>query len=90
MTRILPFVALAGLALAGCGADAPAPAAPTPTKATRHPYGWKAYPHHRETSVKELGPAADAKVVDENGHPFELASAWANHRALVIFYRGSW
>ncbi len=88
MNRLLPFVALAGLALAGCGADAPAPA--SPAKAKQHPYGWKAYPQHRETSVNGLGPAADAQVVDQAGHPFELASAWANHRALVIFYRGSW
>jgi len=81
-------VAAAGLVLAGCGADAPAPAAPA--KAKQHPYGWKAYPHQREANVKGLGPAANAQVVDQNGHSFELASAWTNHRALVVFYRGYW
>ncbi len=89
MQRILSLVALAGLALAGCGgADAPARAAHA--DAPRHPRGWKAYPHHRMTGVEGMGPAADATVVDDSGRPMTLSSAWADHRALLIFYRGYW
>ncbi len=34
--------------------------------------------------------ARDAALLDHAGEPLALASSWAEHYAIVVFYRGHW
>lgn len=61
-----------------------------PAKTVHKPRGWKAYDGKRKTDVSKLPPAANATIYASDGKPFELASAWKDGRALIVFYRGHW
>lgn len=60
------------------------------TEPSSKPRGWKAYDGTRKTDVAALPQAPNATVYTSAGEPVELASMWADSRALVVFYRGHW
>lgn len=39
---------------------------------------------------EELGMAADAEVLDDEGGRVQLSSAWRNSTAVLVFQRGHW
>lgn len=42
------------------------------------------------TAVASMGKAADATVLAGDGSHVQLASAWLNTTAVIVFYRGHW
>lgn len=70
------------LVLAACGSGGqPAASTSEPTTAPNGP---------SSATQKNLGQATDIQLLDANGAATQLASAWADSAAVVIFYRGHW
>jgi hypothetical protein len=80
------LVAAAGLLLAACGgSQAPVSEGPTGDQTVKTGDGTA-----NPTPVEVLGTAKDATVLAEDGSHVQLASAWMNTHAVVIFLRGHW
>ena len=76
--------ALAMLATACGGNTKPGDTTPRDTDGAAIDAGPTAPPE-----VLGLGIASDATVLD-NGSHVQLASAWLNSHAVIVFYRGHW
>lgn len=84
MTSIRPFIIASALitltATMGCAKQGETPATPAGQSAQAVDPG-----------APEIGAAAiDSSVLQADGAPVQLASAWQDGPAVIVFYRGHW